>query len=209
MKEVDIYSFKTEKKTRIPAAELSPGYLRCDVPSVGIVYVQSTELHANTDTKPLPEGFDRLAKATLAMIKSGYPQMDEKRWVDGFRGDMHPVRELFGWMRLACVFHGLTHGGADSPEIQRDVFRVCLQTLNNGDCALETVELSCISRARAKTCMQRMLAHTADIGPEALEEEAQFWAGQLSEEDTDTFIRLNREGDGPSSNPPRPCHQAG
>jgi hypothetical protein len=189
MKKVEVYSLAKKTRTTIPASELAPTMVLANVKGVGTVFVDALEVKPGVDTKKaLPEGFDRIAAATLAVIKSCVHWADEKGWLEGFRKDTHPVRELFGWMKVAFIFHELTHGGTDAPEIQRDVFTVCVQTLNNGEHALETVELTRISTARAKTCMQRMLS----VSEAELD---QFWADRLGADDFDVLTRLLDRGD--------------
>ena len=151
------------------------------------------KIHPGTGaTKALPEGFDRIAGATLAVFKPYFRGMDEKGWLKGFALDAHPVRELVGWMKVAFVFHQLTHGGTDAPEIQQDLFTVCSVTLTNGEQALDTVQLSRISKARAKTCMQRMLEVMQGADSK---EFSQFWADQLDDDDFDVLTRLIERGD--------------
>jgi hypothetical protein len=178
MKTVEIFSYATHTKRTIPASELGPNMIRTTIEGVGTVFVETTEVpRRSPTTRALPDGFDRLAGATLAVIKLCVDWTDESGWV-----------ELLGWMKLACVFHELTHGETDAPAIQRDVFKVCLQAWNNGELALETVELSRISRARARVCMQRMLALPKEVF-------ADFWARRLSESECDILVRFLRLGD--------------
>lgn len=198
MKQVETYSFATKTKTKIPASELAPGMVQANVEGVGTVYVSGPEMDALAKAagpgpmKELPDGFDRIAEATLNIIGPCLPWMDKKAWLEGFALDAHPVRELVGWMKVAFVFHELTVGRSEGPEVQRDVFSVCANTLTNGEQALETVQLSRISKARAKTCMQRMLEvmHGSNMG-----EYSQFWADQLDEDDVDVLVRLMDRGD--------------
>jgi len=199
VKFVEIYDFATATKARIPAPELAPGMVRVNLEGIGSVFVAGVEMDAYlaakheadspAPVKRLPEGFDRIARATWAMLEANLPWMTEKAWLEGLLADPRPVAELVGWMKVIVVCDEMTRGQMDGPGIGRDLFAVAANALVNGEEALETVELAGIWKATAQVCMEKML----HVDPR---EFSRFWADRLADDDFAVLAGAIERGDG-------------
>jgi len=77
--------------------------------------------------------------------------MTVAEWEDGFRRDMHPEKEIEGWIRIAAAYLHFTGDKKMPYEAKKDYFRISLSCTNNGcDAALEVMELRRLSKARAR-----------------------------------------------------------
>jgi hypothetical protein len=185
---VRIYDVNTKTCSEIPAAELAPGMIKATIQGredLGEVYIKAETLKPSGANNRLPDGFEAIALAVLEVLKPRLHWIRTKEdWLDGFRADAHPVRELLLWMWLAAVYHEMTHKGSDSDVIARDVFSVLAASMNDKENPLETVTLNRISRVRAEEIVRR---HKCGDHHQRL---AEFWAPRI---DSHTLTRLMRD----------------
>ena len=187
-KTVAIYDSETKQITQIPAAELAPGMVKVRIDGVGEVFVREETINPSEKRNELPDGFAPIALAVLKIVGTWMSWVkSEDDWVNGFRADAHPVRELVRWMHTASVYHEMTHGGTDPEPVAHDVFNVLVSSMNDGAQALDTIQLSRISPSRAKAVVARH--QQAEVSEDFVE----FWADRV---DLDTLLRLRNEEEG-------------
>jgi hypothetical protein len=193
IEEVDVFDHVTSKRYKIPANELTSDMIPVSVDGSPTFFVHASGLRSGREQwKVMPDGFRRIALTVFDIINSQMPDMDEKRWVDGFKKDLHPMRELYFWMRIAFAFYQKTHGRTDKPDIQRDVFSICTNSITYGANTLQKVRPTRISKGRARACVQATLETDVDAF-------CAFWEERLPGEDWSIFANcLGEETAGPN-----------
>jgi hypothetical protein len=114
-----------------------------------------------TTVRPGPIRHDVLTDEQMARIhtlQATFAEVEGQtvaQWVDDFRRDMDPDRELRIWERMAGAYRAFCAGRSLSSEAKRDVFRVLL--LRSGAPerdVLERVQLKELSREDAVAVMK-------------------------------------------------------
>ncbi|HCE42315.1 MAG TPA: hypothetical protein DET40_02050 [Lentisphaeria bacterium] len=97
---VKVYDLKKNSTRSMPEEKLSPGMVLANVEGVGKVWVDSAQIaqpsfkHDMLPTRLLPYVID-----IMKMLEEVHPQTFEE-WIDGFRCDMHPEREIKIWLPI-------------------------------------------------------------------------------------------------------------
>lgn len=155
MKMVEIYDFKTKKKSTIPAAELAPGMIQAQVAGVGLVWIAASQ--AKLEGEFLHPPFDDEWRELLSMIKErldAVHPMTLKQWEEGFRKDENPEQEIGIWSRIATAYQVL--GSTAPAEQRREIFNLILACVNNPrEHVLEVVKLEHLSRKEAQQLMDK------------------------------------------------------
>jgi hypothetical protein len=193
IEKVDVFDHLTYERYKIPASQLTPGMIPVSVEASPNFFAHASAFrHGDEQWKVLPDGFKRIALAVFDIIKVQMPEMDENQWVEDYKKDLHPIRELYLWTRIAFAFYQMTHSGTDNPDIQRDVFAICANSVTYGAKILQTVKPTRISKGRARACVQATL--DTDIDAFWV-----FWEERLPGEDWSIFANcLGEETAGPN-----------
>lgn len=78
-----------------------------------------------------------------------------EKWVDDFKRDADPDRELRVWERMAKAYGAYCNGRTLSPDAKKDVYRiVLLRSMSSEKDVLERVELKVLSRDDAIAVMK-------------------------------------------------------
>ena len=163
---VKVYNPETKTVTEIPKAELAPGMMLIDWQGVGKVWVNQEQLNKQERIRhdSLPQDFLEVANK----VYDGYAVSDGKRygnltkmpreeWLDGFRYDTHPDRELTNWVYILNFykFARQRHGVGKSLEWLNDLYHVSLFISVNGlDGVLDTFEPKTMSRLEVQALLE-------------------------------------------------------
>lgn len=137
----------------------------------------------------------RLIRAALLDV---YPH-SMKYWVDGFRGDAHPSKEISFWEHLAACYVEFTHSrGINTPELRQAVYSVLMGiSLQQGEGDL-TEDLSHLPEG-SFSLLRSMWQHSYPpldsdetfpaSGSDMSEAERQEWLAGTDREDYDSLDR--------------------
>jgi hypothetical protein len=146
---VRVLDLQTQTITTIPARELAPGMVRCQVRGIeGEVWVAASALKPSPIRHPpFPEEVRDLLRELAETFHDVYPRSVDE-WEEGFRRDADPNEEIAFWLHLSQRFRQLTLGD-QSPEERSDLFRLLLTALSNGKDAVRfTFQAKTLSRER-------------------------------------------------------------
>ncbi len=126
---VDMFDFKTQQTTRIPASELSPGMIFAEVLDVGEVWVdvRQTKPGVKRRHKSLEPDLIFRVLWVKAALEEVYP-MSLDKWIDGFLCDIYPVVEINRWVCIAMAYQYCTEGKVLGGDEKREYFNVILQS---------------------------------------------------------------------------------
>ena len=122
---VPYYDFETKHTVRIPKCELSPGAV--------LIQIQGESEPVYADAPQLKEGehqHESLPAELLTAIQEIQEEladvrpMDNDEWVDGFRRDANPDREIAGWLHLSHILRVMTNRHGYTLAQREECFRV-------------------------------------------------------------------------------------
>lgn len=122
---VPYYDFENQRRIRIPRSELSPGSVLIQIRGESEpVYADSAALKLGDyqhETLP-PELMNAITG--IAGELSDVRPMTEEEWVDGFRRDANPEREVAGWQHLSRILRIVSDRHGYGIEQRREGFRI-------------------------------------------------------------------------------------
>jgi hypothetical protein len=126
METVPFYDFDTKTVQHIPVRELSGNCVLAEMDGVGRVYVDAHKLKPGSIVyhQDLPEDLLKRVKRLFPIFKSVYEPSYEK-WVDGFKRDVHPDKEVDRWEQIARTFQHFCKSG--NRKVQNAIFLVALK----------------------------------------------------------------------------------
>jgi len=166
MKYVRTYSFATRKVVEIPEEELAPEMLRVSVDGVGDVYMNTRELKPGTEVRhPLfPEETVRLIQQIGDDLAEVLPQQCKDNWVDGFRYDRNPDREIAIWRRIADVYLVATRSRPMNLPMKQECFRVLMNcTSAEASTVLQITPLAFLTRNEAARIVDAYFALSRNV----------------------------------------------
>jgi hypothetical protein len=111
--------------------------------------------------QPGPVRWDALSDEQMARIRSlqaTFAEVDGQtveKWVDDFKRDADPDKELRVWERMAKAYRAYCDGRKLSTEAKKDVYRVVLlRSMASEQDVLERAELKELSREDARAVMK-------------------------------------------------------
>ncbi|MGD0058627.1 MAG: hypothetical protein ABSD58_04335 [Verrucomicrobiia bacterium] len=160
-----VYNPTTQTVTEIPKAELAPGMILASYEGVGQVWVSQEQVkQGQIRHASLPEDFLEVAEVVYDGFavndgrRSGnLLNMSRQQWLDGFRCDVHPYRELAIWGNILSFYNFARkrHGVGKSLEWLVDLYRVSLFIYTNGaDAVLDTFEPRTMSRLEVQALLE-------------------------------------------------------
>lgn len=169
MRHVRTYSFDTKKVVEIPEAELGPPMIGVHVSGVGDVYVDTRELKPGTVCRhpPFPLEKVKYIQQIGEDLAEVLPQRCRDNWVDGFRYDTNPEREIAIWRRIADVYRMFTRRPMSLP-VKKECFQLLLTcTSAEPSTVLLLTPTSLLSRVEAEQIVDAYsaLCRAAPIDP--------------------------------------------
>ena len=102
----------------------------------------------------LPRALIERAKALEPVFADVYPVTHEK-WLEGFRRDVHPEREIAIWEQIAVAFTQFTAGRSVSLEIRREAFALLLfRSGATADATLKHAKLKYLTKDLAEQLVE-------------------------------------------------------
>ena len=154
MDKVRVYDLDTTQITEIPAAELAPGMICVRMEGVGEVWVSGEDIQQGD----IQQELDSSVRAYLIEIKKGLDEVyfqSIEEWEEGFRRDSNPEKEIAIWLGLSQQYQKFVSGRSLSKEQKKDVFRIFLSCVNNGQQhALQAVALGALSKGEAQEALE-------------------------------------------------------
>lgn len=122
---VPYYDFETKRRVWIPRSELSPGAVLIQIQGESEpVYADSAALQPGDyqhDSLP-PDVIDAIVEIEQELFD--VRPMTKEEWVDGFRRDANPDREVAGWLHLSRILRIVTDRNSYAIEERRESFRI-------------------------------------------------------------------------------------
>jgi hypothetical protein len=151
---VKIRNPKTLATAVIPAAELAPGMMAIERPGHGVAFESLAEMAPLLGESPFQHPpFDAALRDRMAKLKAALDEIVPKtleKWEEGFRKDTNMEREIQIW---ECIAEGYSKAvdlfKFTGPQ-RRECLAIILAVVNNGQHALETVQLDKLSKKQAE-----------------------------------------------------------
>ena len=110
------------------------------------------------DLKPLPIQHDQLSDDQLRRIKKlheTFAEIDKsyslETWIDNFKRDMNPDKEIASWERIAKVYTNYTSRKELSLEAKEDVFQTLLMcSMSSDEETIKSLKLKVLSQDEAR-----------------------------------------------------------
>jgi hypothetical protein len=161
---VRVHDPKTGNLTTIPAAELAPGMVRCQIVGIeGEVWMDGSTLNKGEILHPpFPEPARQAMRSLRETFIDVYPRTVEE-WEDGFRRDQDFHEEIALWLFMQEVFLHFTADRVLDPEQKRHIFEVINACVTNGaDYVLVTTNPRTISKSRIREMVAYIQSATAE-----------------------------------------------
>lgn len=130
---VQVLDPRTGVVTTIPADELGPEMVRVRVTGLagveGPVWMDPRNIRIRKAPLRHPP-FDAETRERLRRIKAAVDEMYPitlGEWEDGFRGDLHPQREIALWTHVAAIYTELTSQAGMNLDRKREVYGLLLR----------------------------------------------------------------------------------
>jgi hypothetical protein len=158
---VKVWDFKTQTMNRMPARELRPGLqkitLRSQDGSEEQAYadLNDTELSGYRHGPFDQSTVDFCAKIYAKMADSIKSLSDGlstfEKFMDGFRCDMHPEKEIAIWHHIAECYTQIISAHPFTPTMKRDVLAITISAISNDDeqGLLNTIDFRALSKREA------------------------------------------------------------
>lgn len=127
---VPFYDIKAKKVIRIPASELSPGFVQVRVQGIDeVVWADIKDIKLNDIHHP---PFDEKVMVFIREIEETFREFHPiplEEWSQGFRRDGHPLNEIAIWLYAGKVYKFFTK---DEPSVdrRREIFVIIVNCMN-------------------------------------------------------------------------------
>ena len=124
MEKVRVFDVVTKTVAEIPLAELSSDVIRVRIKGIeGEVYMDLAALEPSPPNRPR-EDFAEVEPA-IEEIRATFAEhiLDtQDGWIDKFRGDMHPEKEIAVWLMMAKCYRAAVDGKDLGKAARKEVF---------------------------------------------------------------------------------------
>ena len=129
---VNVFDFKTQTTTTIPAAELAPGMVQITIQGrEGIFWANLSDAASGLLPSPFRHPpFDKKIKGKLRKIMGLLKEVHSlslKEWEDGFRRDQNPEEQIESWLEVASHYEDLNKQFALNHDQKMELFNLLLQ----------------------------------------------------------------------------------
>lgn len=122
---VPYYDFENKRRIRIPRSELSPGTVLIQIRGESEpVYADSDDLKVGNYQHDTLQPDVMHAITEIVEELSDVRPMTTEEWVDGFRRDANPAREVAGWLHLSRILGIVSERHSYGIEQRREGFRI-------------------------------------------------------------------------------------
>jgi hypothetical protein len=170
-KMVRVYDKEMDEITTIPARELAPGMMRCQIEDIeGEVWVDANSLKTEKGPFLYPPCSEEI-RAYFREFAETFHDVCPKtvdQWEVGFRRELNPEKEIAIWLHMASVFRRFTEGRNLSPEQREDIFQLILAAMNNGPDAIKvTFKARTLSQKRVEQILDAVFPKKESEGGES------------------------------------------
>jgi len=97
------------------------------------IYLGPNNLESVIFYDDLPDHFTKRAKKLLPVVKKMYPGLSLKDWINDFKYDLYPERELAKWEHEVKQYLDVKRTEKISPETNDRIWDKIMNKMNSGD----------------------------------------------------------------------------
>ena len=124
LRQVRVFDAATKTVAEIPLSELSENVIRVRMAGIdGEVYMDPAALALSPPNRPRGDFVD--VESTIEEIRNTFAEHIPdtlEGWIDKFRGDMHPEKEIVVWLMMAQCYRATVDGKGLDKAARKEVF---------------------------------------------------------------------------------------